>query len=190
MISFDCHKCGKALIVPSAKSGGVVACPSCGEGLLVPAPRQPSKLGLRLKLLFFVLAVLAGGWLTYSWAYTKYLRAGVVQDRLYANLQDLSPQWRGPSWEKCDPRIGEYKVTVFYLRDAGRYVFEASAFTAFDQAFVVVNPSRNAAEWLARAAFSHGEQESYRYAGDNEDERRDLNILTHDLADALREAIR
>jgi hypothetical protein len=189
MISFDCPGCGKPLIVPNSRTGTVISCPGCRDGVLVPEPRPPSKTARRFKLLFFVATAVGLAVLVALFA-GQARRPRVIQHRLYANLQEASPLWGQVGWHKCDPRTGEYHFTASYSHSGGSYEFETDSYEAAGRTIVHVNPSRNNAQWLARASFTQGEQDAFRYAGGDEDEKRDLNILIRNLVEALRDATR
>lgn len=187
MISFDCPGCGKPLITPNARTGTIITCPGCGDGVLVPQPRPPSKAARRSKLALLVAVAAIAAVLVGSF-FSQARRPRVIQQRLYANLQALSQLWGQVDWRKCDPRAGEYQFTVTYDHSGGRYEFETVAYEPVGRVTVRVNPSRTGPEWLARASFTHGEQDSFGYSGGDPDEKRDLTVLILNLVEALRDA--
>lgn len=186
MITFECPKCGKPLITPNSKAGTHMACPGCRDELLVPQPRPPSQLGRYARFGFLLAAVVAAVAVAGSWTYQERRKAG-VRERLQAELRLAGEQWQGVTWQKCEPRTGEFQFSVFYVGEDDRYEFEVNSFPEMGHTFVVANPTKDA--WLARATFAHGEQDSFRYLGLNDAERQHLNGLTHELADAIHQAV-
>jgi hypothetical protein len=188
MIAFDCPHCHKPLIVPNRKAGNLDTCPGCMEPVLVPEARPPAPGGsLRRFLPLVLLAAGIAGF--YGWRSYQAREPERIQARFAAVLKGLSPQWQGIGWEKCDPNVGEYKLSVLYLSSRKRYTFAARSFTQVRNTSVVVDPGAQSQE-LANLVFTDGETESFRYSGGDPDERAELEVLTQELARALSQAAR
>src|SRR5262245_44234553 len=122
MIAFDCGRCGKALIVPSARAGGAMACPGCGAELRVPPPRPPRQAGRRLWVPAAALAVVLVGVVAVPW-FVRARRPALVRERFAAELHALHPHWRGTDWRTCDPRQGAYEMNCYYADGQRTYTF-------------------------------------------------------------------
>jgi hypothetical protein len=114
----------------------------------------------------------------------------LIQGRLAEQLSAQSPRWQGVAWQKCDPRRGEYQVSLIYAGDHERYAFEAVHLGDGAPTIVCVDPRLGGRAWLARAAFIEGERESFRYTGHKEAEKEMLERLATDLEEALSRATR
>lgn len=189
MIAFDCPHCQKPLIVPNRQAGNRQPCPGCHETLVVPPPPRPSW-AARYRtpityLTVLIVVVLATGWKIYRDREPERIKA-----RLAGILRSQSTLWQGFGWEKCDPQVGEYRFSVFYLGPRKRYVFEVSCFRPADQTFVLVDPAHQQSTWLASLSFTAGETESFRYEGGNDREHEELASLSEQLARAITQAAR
>lgn len=188
MITFDCPNCGKPLIVPNSRAGASMTCTGCQAPLTAPQPRPPSKTGRNVKaLLWFLVALAVAGAGYFRWQQSR--RPMRIQEQFSEMLNTLSKEWKGINWDKCNSDTGEYKVSVFYYTDKGKYHFHGSCYVAVGRSFVVVDPTSDPSRWLANAVFVGDELESYQYQGGVESEKQDLASLSRDLASALWTAV-
>lgn len=187
MISFQCPHCEKPLIVPNAAEGSGRPCPGCGQLLTVPPPppRRPTGRWVvaGLGLVMLLVGVTAVGTLT---ARTR--RTMVIQQRLAEQLHQRSPGWEGIVWDTCDPRSGDYRLSVHYTANDADYTLQLQRLAGMAQSFIAVNPNRSG--WLALVQLQNGVILDMQYRGEDPREKTRLSELTQDLDVALGEALR
>lgn len=180
MISFNCTRCEKPLILPNRAAGTQAVCPACGDALTVPdvpAPRPGRKLLVPLIVIALLgLALLAGWWGSQGRSDERFRAA--VDERLHAS----SPDWQNIQWKQCDPKRREFQLTAECVAGTVLYRFELNRLHTQGHTFVRVIGDGG---FLAQADFEDGGLKSFDYKGLGSAEETELKTHCRQLFDAV-----